>query len=408
MIALTYIKSLYTFLEEVVREFFSNRCPQRAAGLAYTTLLAIVPLFTVLLGFGGNLIQSETVQTFLAETLLPTSQETILSAVSDFAENSSRFGTMGILIFVITIVMLLNNIEIHLSTVLKMRTERTLILRFTTYTAVLVFAGLFIGASITFSGNLFNSLLETYGSGQISTNLMRQVSSFLFIFLTLLLLISLMPSGKIRFTSALIGAASGSVLWEIAKRLFSAWVNQSVRISVIYGSLFLVPLILIWIYVVWITILFAVEITYVHQHREFCYFRDTAEKFPGGRIRDSLRLYSTISEHFLNRTDPPQLHDLSMHLNLPEMEVELLLDPFLDARLIHRVRLGARQDGYVPATPPHKQPLTEILRLLAYGRLTKKEYTLLQGEDRLFKLLDDALDEALQGYSSGQILDYHD
>ncbi len=407
MKTLTYMKSLYTFLEEVVKEFLSNRCPQRAAGLAYTTLLAIVPLFTVLLGFGGSLIRSETVQTFLAETLLPTSQETILSALSDFAENSSRFGTMGILIFVITIVMLLNNIEIHLSTVFRMRTERTLILRFTTYTAVLVFAGLFIGASITFSGNLFNSLLETYGNGQISTNLMRQVSSFLFIFLTLLLLITLMPSGKIRFTSALIGAASGSVLWEIAKRLFSAWVNQSVRISVIYGSLFLVPLILIWIYVVWITILLAVEITYVHQHREFCYFRDTAEKFPGGRIRDSLRLYSTISERFLKRNDPPQLHELSMHLNLPEMEVELLLDPFLDARLIHRVRLGARQDAYVPATPPDKQPLTEVLRLLAYGSLTKKEYPLLQGEDRLFKLLDDALDEALQGLSSGQVLDNH-
>lgn len=408
MTLLTPIRSLYRFIYEVIGQFFQNRCPQRAAGLAYSTLLAIVPLFTVLVGFGGNLIKSDTVKDFLAETLLPTSQKTIMNAIGDFSDNSSHFGALGLLIFLITVVILLNNIEIHLSIIFRIRTEKTLLMRFSTYTAVLVLSGLLIGASITLSGNLFNYLLETYGQGQISSGFVRQISSFLFIFLTLLLLILLMPSGKIRINSALLGAGCASILWEIAKKLFSAWANASVRISVIYGSLFLIPLLLIWLYVVWIIILLSVEVTYVHQHRIFVYFNDTATRYPGSQLRDGIRLYSAITTSFSHREDPPQLHDLSMKLNLPELEIESLLDPFLDNKLIHRVRLTAKQDGYVPAVPPEKQALEEIIRILFYGRKMRLDSEKLQKEDRILKILEESLEEILGDMTTGEILEKND
>jgi membrane protein len=399
---------LFRFAAEVCKQFFRDRCPQRAAGLAYSTLLAIVPLFTVLLGFGGNLIERESVQAFLAETLLPTSQETILSAIRDFALNSSRFGAMGLLIFLVTIVILLNNIEIQLSTIFRIRSEKTILMRFTTYTAVLVFAGLFIGASITLSGNLFNSLLKTYGIAQISTRFMRQISSFLFIFMTLLTLICLMPSGKIRLPGALIGAGCGSVFWEIAKRLFSAWMNHSVRISVIYGSLFLIPLLLIWLFVAWMLILLSAEITYVHQNREFCYFTDTMNRSPGSFLKNGIRLYSFIAEQFMVGKEAPQLPDLSRRLNLPDMEIEKLLDLFLDSNMLHRVRMTSKWDGYVPAIPPKKQPLDEILLTLVFGSKERGRHLTSQPEDRILLALDTALKEILAGKTAGTILDEHD
>lgn len=402
------LSSLARFFLAVFRQYNQNRCPQRAAGLAYSTLLAVVPLFTILLGFGGSMIGSERVQSFLAETLLPTRQETILSAIGDFALNSSRLGTMGLLFFLITVIMLLNNIEIHLSTIFRIRSDRTLLVRFTTYTAVLVFAGLFLGASITFSGSLFNKMMALYGTGEISSAAIRRISSFLFIFLTELLLILLMPSGKVRLKSALIGALTGSILWEATKILFSAWANQSVRISVIYGSLFLLPLLLIWLYTAWLLILLAVEVTYVHQNREFCSALRSESRPPGAFLRDGIRLYSAVALPFMEGDEPPRLPDLSKRLNLPNEEIRELLDPLLENRMIHRVRLGSRQEGFVPSCPPDRQPLREILDVLIYGMKEGAPSFRRGEENRILRSLDTALGEAVGETTAGEILYRHD
>ena len=398
------VRSFLRFFQEVFRQFFFNKSPQRAAGLAYSTLLAAVPLFAVIVGFGGNLVQRDTVQRFLAETLLPTRQDAIMTAIREFAENSNRFGAMGLLLFLITVINLLNNIEIHLSSLCRIRTEKPLLTRFTTYTAVLVLSGLLIGASITLSGSLFNHLLELYGRAPISTRFIRQLSSFLFIFLSLLLLILLMPSGKIRFVSALTGASCASILWEIAKRLFSTWANQSVRISVIYGSLFLLPLLLIWLYVVWLIILFSVEITYIHQHRDFIFERDTRYTPPGIILKNGLHLYALIADYFTARKNPPGIHELAAELNLSQQEVEELLDPLLEEKLIHRVRVTARQEGYIPAAPPERLPLQELYRVLMYGSKNTAGGGQAWTKIPAARDLEDRLKKEMEGKTAGEFL----
>ena len=47
----------------VFRSFVKNRCTVRATGLAYTTLLALVPLLAVSLGVSTSLLKSDSDQT---------------------------------------------------------------------------------------------------------------------------------------------------------------------------------------------------------------------------------------------------------------------------------------------------------------------------------------------------------
>ena len=74
------------------------------------------------------------------------------------------------------------------------------------------------------------------------------------------------PFTRVRLKSALLGAAIGSVLWELGKNLFANWVGQSVRYSTIYGSLAVIPIFLVWLYITWIIVLLGLEISFTHQH----------------------------------------------------------------------------------------------------------------------------------------------
>jgi len=399
------IRDLWHFIYQVVRQFFQDTCMPRAGGLAYSSLLAIVPLFAVLLGFSGSRVKDSGLQEFLANTLLPTRQEVFVNAISEFAANSNRLGTMGLLIFLITVVILLNTIETHLNRIFRLRTDRAVIHRLTTYTAVLVFAGLSVGASVTLSGNVINTLLETYGHIHVSSRLWTQFASYLFIFLTLLLLLLIMPSGKIRLSSALLGAVCGSIFWEIAKRGFAAWANQSVRISVIYGSLFLIPLLLIWLYVVWILILLSAEITFVHQHRDYCRTACTGEFRPGEQIRKGIGLFSLIARAYRKREAPPELHELSEMLNLPDREAEGLLALLIDKELVRTVRKSGRGDGYVPGVPLEKQSVLEVLEVLTrYSPLESARLSALP-DRRILKLIHESLTGNLEDRTIGELLD---
>ena len=73
-------------------------------------------------------------------------------------------------------------------------------------------------------------------------------------FLAFLVAYTVVPYTRVRFKSAVIGAAISAVLFEVAKYLFANSVGQSVRYSTIYGSLAVIPIFLIWLYITWIVV----------------------------------------------------------------------------------------------------------------------------------------------------------
>ncbi|MDA3956314.1 YihY/virulence factor BrkB family protein [Oceanispirochaeta sp.] len=355
-----------TLLEQILIRFLADAGPQRAAGLAYSTLMAIVPLLAILIGFGGPVMTDESVQTFLANTLLPVMQEPIKNAILDFADNSKRLGLLGTPVFILTVLALLNNIEITLNHIFRVSTDRNLLQRIMTYTAVIIFAGMFIGASITLSGDMINLVLQKMDSSWIYPIFEKRMASFLFIFLGQFALLTLIPGRRVHPLSALLGAATGSILWELSKRLFGFWASQSVRLSVIYGSLFMVPLMLIWLLLVWIILLLVAELTYVHQHRSYFSMKRLKTSAPGEALINSLRLYSIIIRAFKDSRTPPDLTALSNAVNLPERNTENLLLPLLEQRILYKVILDKKRKGFVPVQPLKSQDLAALLQALCH------------------------------------------
>jgi membrane protein len=76
-----------------------------------------------------------------------------------------------------------------------------------------------------------------------------------------MLLYTVVPNCPVRLRHAVIGAVVATLLFEISKRTFGAFVVSVPTYRVIYGAVAALPVFLIWIYVSWLVTLLGAQIT---------------------------------------------------------------------------------------------------------------------------------------------------
>jgi YihY family inner membrane protein len=144
------------------------------------------------------------------------------------------------------------------------------------YIIISVFAGL-----LFFMSNFIWIILSTVGSHVLNTinntpyvnqiyqlampvltshrlNLLSAMVLIAFYLTTIKLFLNI----KIRFRHRLISAIVFCLLWLIARQLFSLYISHITEVSVLYGSLSSVILILMWIFYSALALLFSVEVLY--------------------------------------------------------------------------------------------------------------------------------------------------
>lgn len=349
----------------IFKKFAEDSCFIRASGMAYSTILALVPLTTVVYAFGGFDNIGNTLQSALFDLILPTHQEAILNTINEFAQNSLATGALGLIIFLFTSLFLINTISRNIDYIWGSNSNLSLLRRYTLYTSVLVFGSLLIGASFTYS-YAFTDILhltqihESAPYKKVLTTLM----TWAFTFATFLVMMIIVPSIKVRFKSAFIGSLAGTVIWELMKWAFKTWASVSVRNSVIYGSLALVPLFLIWLYIAWLIVLIAVEITYYHQN-EHVHIGGRPAEFPMGRKIDlGLEVFLYISRSFYERKKFPDIKRISLDLDYSPVVVSFFTDCFTRAGLL--TIAGNAGDSFVPSTSLETITVKEVIAAL-YG-----------------------------------------
>jgi membrane protein len=172
----------------------------------------------------------------------------------------------------------------------------------------------------------------------------------------------MIPSTKVAFGSALTGAITGAVLWELAKWGFKTWANYSVRNSIIYGSLFLIPLLLVWLYVGWLIIMITMETAYVHNHRKEQHIRYNAK----GTVSDSfsllITLYLKIAEFFYtNAVTQSSLTFLSEKTGIADSDIEEYTNNLIKEKLI----LKSEEGYFLPSVSPDKMLLSKLISILS-------------------------------------------
>ncbi len=255
----------------VSRRYTKDRCGRVAGALAFTSSLAVVPLtavgFAVLSVFPVFESWMAALQAFVISNFVPAAGEAVSSYLQQFAANAGKLTVWGLLFLFFTAVTLIATIEHAFNDIWHVRRRRKVGRRLVSYWAIITLGPVLMGLSLSITSYLAS--LTLFGQGATLSGLrppMLVITPLAFEWTMFVLLYMVVPNCPIRFRHAVAGAIVATVLFELAKHTFGAFVVSFSTYRAIYGAVAALPVFLIWIYVSWVITLFGAEITATLPH----------------------------------------------------------------------------------------------------------------------------------------------
>lgn len=361
--------NLLRFVVTVVEHVDYDKVAIRASGLAYASLLAIVPLMAVVISVFSAIRAFENIEQrvrqFLIEQFVAARHAEVDQWIEHFTNGASRLGVLGFLLLIVTSILLLSAIETNFNQIWRVARHRTWLSRVTSYTSVLVLGSIFVGASLTLSARL-QTVLVTHGplDPGIMAWLHAWAVPFLLSLLAFLVAYMVVPNASVSFKSAFIGAVVAGVLFEFGKIVFARTTGASVNLSVLYGSLAALPIFLIWIYYTWVIVLIGLEVAYTHQYQG-AQSRPSLEEQGMEGLRTSLDVYLSVAAHFEKADGAPTTDSLSRELSIPSDSTASALRRLAEKGLVYRAGdHRTRKTIWVPTAPPDRATLSHIIGVL--------------------------------------------
>jgi membrane protein len=242
------------------RRFRDDQLAHIAGSLAFTTVLAAVPLAAVVFGAFSLLPGFEEwlqpVRAFLFRHLLPASGETVGRHIEELSRNAGSLTAFGAALLVVSALSLMATIERTFNFLWRVPRRRPLVQRLVTYWAVLTLAPALIGIGLALSSRALHSPLSDSAGTLVSAGLAALVEFF-----AMTLLFVAAPYVRVRVGHAAAGALFATILFEIAKWAFESFIVSAVSYQAIYGAIAALPLFMIWVYVSWMVCLLGAILT---------------------------------------------------------------------------------------------------------------------------------------------------
>ena len=231
-----------------------------ASALAFTTLLALVPLITVSLSilslFPFFSQWRGSVEDFLYSNLMPATGEVVSGYLREFSSQAGTLTGLGLVVLMATALLLLSTIEDALNGIWRVRKGRTPMQRLLLYWAMLTLGPILAVASLSLSSYLGSLVfLDLMPGTQLVGATALLALPVLVEGLGFLLMYLVIPNCLVRFRYALTGAITAVVLFETAKHVLILFIANFNTYQIIYGVLWTIPVFLVWIFVSWLVTL---------------------------------------------------------------------------------------------------------------------------------------------------------
>lgn len=379
------LRLLGRFAHHVGRRFVGDRCFSLAGGLAYTSLLALVPLVTITLtvvaAFPVFKEFTQGIDAFFAQNMLPpTVAKAVTGYISQFTENAGHLTAVGVVFLGVTAIMLMTTIEGAFNAIWRVQRPRPVLVRVLVYWGVLTLGPLLIGVSLTATSYLVSA----------SLGYARQVpggAAFLLglvpLFLTAVaftLLYLVVPNRRVELRHAAIGGCLAALMFELMKRGFAVYISKVPSYTLVYGAFATVPIFLLWIYLSWVVALLGAVVTALLP--DLHALRQATAVRPGAQFRDALELLRVlVRAQTAART--PRTREVIAAARVPREAGERLLEELAAAGWLARV-VG---DRWTLACDPDQVTIAQVYERLVFAG----------GSDRSDALLDGVMDRAAAG-----------
>jgi membrane protein len=358
----------FLFVREVTREFYQIEGSNRAAALAYTTLLSLIPLlvaFTqVLQQYFRNLFPNFQSQIdSILNVVIPYQSPQLNYHLAHFAENASAASTLGAIVFMIVAFRLFLAVEATINQIWKVRSVRGYRPKIIAFTMLFFWGPLLMGLSFTTTAMLEKN---RYLRVLFRQDIIFKIFPVVVLFIAFMMLFWLVPSAHVKLSAAAIGALITTVLFTLVRWGFGIYADHLFhgRFNVIYGSVGLAIIFLIAIEVMWVVILLGVEISYVWQNL-YGVLRASEQQIEDDPRFDTyfaLRGMIEIARRFERREDAPSSYRLAEQFGTTDQQMLRVLHKLEDAKLVTGV--GGEWTGYLPACDPDRITVEEVVQMV--------------------------------------------
>jgi membrane protein len=284
------LRQLGRFLAHLFRRFNQDRCLQIASSLTFTTLLALVPLVTIMLAlltafpvFSGL---GEQIHAFLLANMLPDKAGKIVSGyIEQFSGRAGRLTALGTVFLAVTAFLMMFTIEHAFNSIWRVSRPRPVAQRILVYWAALTLGPVLIGASLSITSYLVGASLGLTRETPLAGTAILWLVPFVLTWAAFTLLYYVVPNRAVKPRHALVGGLVAAFVFELMKRSFAFYVAQIPTYTLVYGAFAVIPIFLLWIYFSWMVIVIGALITALAP--DFAVLRDTAGHAAVG-FRDAL------------------------------------------------------------------------------------------------------------------------
>ncbi|MEZ6164889.1 MAG: YihY/virulence factor BrkB family protein [Phycisphaerales bacterium] len=176
------------------------------------------------------------------------------------------------------------------------------------------------------------------------------------------------PNTRIKFRTALAGAFFAAITWELGKLGFTTYLRYTTTYAKFYGSIAILPLFLLWVYLTWLIVLFGMQATYALQnfHRlvqsKLNPSSEEASRTP--TLLDPLVALSVAKaiQAAFQQGKTISADQVASQTALRSDQASEVIRVLHRGGFINRVERGDSDDAWTPARPAEQMPLDEILR----------------------------------------------
>jgi membrane protein len=434
--SLSRLQRFVHFWVLVGRSFSRARCPLRAAGLSYTTLLALIPMLAVVASVTSTFLKQEGEEKIdllilklvasvtppdivtnttagapvpgpihpavkgppeqppltpgpvpastndsapagapspdqeapgppavaASETALPSfvraadavhARRQIARNINEFIQNtrSGALGVTGSVVLIFVAIAMLVRIEETFNDIWGVAHGRTWFMRIVLYWGVISLAPLLLVLTLGLAtGPHLGATKQFLAAMPWASSLVFQVLPVVVLCLSFGLFYMLMPNTKVRWDAALAGGVVGGGLFHLNNLVSVLYVSRVVAYSKIYGSLGLVPVFMVGLYLSWTILLLGAQVAYAYQNRT-TYFEEKQVENINQRGREfvALRLMTLVGQRFLRGQPPPGATPIAEQLGVPTRLVRQIMQTLCAARLA--AETTGPEPAYLPARP---------------------------------------------------------
>lgn len=340
-----------------------QRCnlPLIAASLTFTTLLALVPFFTITVivvnAFPMFADMATRFNQFLTHIIVPAAgADSVSDYLYAFRDKASGLTAVGISFMIITSLMLIQTIEQAFNQIWQARDQRPLWIRILIYWALLTLGPVALGMSLSVIGLLSNPANMASQIPFYST-LFGIITNLALLTLLLFLLYKLVPFCFVQWQHALLGAVVTAVALDLLRRGFAIFVIYFGNYQKVYGAFAAIPIFLIWLNLLWLLLLtgavFTSSLRYWRQER----FRYLHQYQPFENVLNLL--YQLVQAQQYG--EAVKSDQLQQQLSISDKHLDQIL-----TLLQQQHYIAYSSNGWLLQTDPNKIILADLYKLFIY------------------------------------------